>query len=381
MLNENDIKKMLLKVAVAPPAENWIKVAAALDELEADTVLHDQLLSAEVYPPAGIWQQLSRRFDDEQLNETYATRLNNTSVTPPAVIWENIAQQLNDDAIANQLSNTAITPPMLAWDVISKQLDEESDKLLREKILKAEATPPVTCWDFIEQQLGAESGAKVISIGIRLKTVYKLAAAAAVTGIIAWSAYQFLASPTADPQPAIVQNNTPQPQPAIAPAIVKKVEKESAPNTSTSKNKVTAYNRKPAVAKTKPVIRKEQTEPLNINNNIAAIETTPANHSSQALVSYTGIHHNKKTGNTGSQAITENRYLLVLNENGDLIRVSKKLATLKCAKTGDFPTDAVAVLQSRDCENQIKEWQQRLSISTSSAGYIDLDELVKTTEK
>jgi hypothetical protein len=384
MMNENDIKKLLLRVEATPPAESWEKVIATLEEMETDIVLHDQLLEAEVYPPAGIWQQLSKRFDEEQANDAWAAKLNQTEVNPPLPVWENIQQQLEDADFAKQLDLAAVHPPAPVWDAISTQLDVEADTILREKLLQTAVNPPAKSWALIEAQLGAETGAKVISIGSRFNTIYKLAAAAVVTGIIAWGAYQLFATQNGTNRPEFVRNTKPQPntQP-VAPAVTNQEVKEPAANTTKTTVAVQPKKKAGRTASPKPVIRNKITEPLVDDIAVAAI-AEPANHSSQTTVSYNKIHHKPKAGNSTTQAMPENRYLLVLNENGDLIRVSKKLANLKCAKTTDFPTDAVAALQSRDCESQIKQWQQHLATSTivsPAGGYIDMNELLKATEK
>jgi hypothetical protein len=77
---------------------------------------------------------------------------------------------------------------------------------------------------------------------------------------------------------------------------------------------------------------------------------------------------------------SETNYLLVLNDNGDLIRVSKKLSTMDCAQNGDVPVDAITALQAKDCDAQIKKLQQRMATSVIGS-ILDPSTLTNSTDK
>ncbi len=81
-----------------------------------------------------------------------------------------------------------------------------------------------------------------------------------------------------------------------------------------------------------------------------------------------------------STDFSETNYLLVVDEKGDLIRVSKKLSTMDCVKNNEMPVDAVTALQVKDCENKIKKLQQKLATSVLG-GVFDPNTLNADTEK
>jgi hypothetical protein len=81
----------------------------------------------------------------------------------------------------------------------------------------------------------------------------------------------------------------------------------------------------------------------------------------------------------------EGKYLVLLDENGDMVRVSKRLMQMKCVDgmEQEIQVEATAALNSRNCENQIKKWQEKIAQSAvlSARGYFDLQEVIHTTEK
>ncbi len=377
--NDNHIKQLLLNTAVTPPERVWVLVSDALNEKKTDDLLKQNLLSVELTPPDAVWQKMTERFDEENTDRTISLKINEAEIAAPSFIWDAISVELDNEVFVQQLNKAAVTPPFHIWDNISNALDAEADEEIKQKLLTAEVLPPADNWNYIQQQIGTETGAKVISFKSRIAPLYKLAAAAVITGVMAWGGYQLFSTKenTAN-KPAIAQttpevkpektNNTPvtvqQPeQPSVA-AVKPVAKKETA-----KQNKVT--------------VRKQQ-QPIEINVTDVAI-AEPVNHSSETTLTNRAIHHKKNTSSFTGTVIPENQYMLVLNDNGDLIRVSKKIATMKCANgSGEMPVDAVAALQTRNCDDQIKRWQQKIAMSTlvsPSAGYIDMNELILATEK
>jgi hypothetical protein len=57
------------------------------------------------------------------------------------------------------------------------------------------------------------------------------------------------------------------------------------------------------------------------------------------------------------------RYLVYLNDDGELMKVSKKLADMKCLynKNGEISQDALASINNKVCNDLVKSWQEKLS--------------------
>jgi hypothetical protein len=191
--------------------------------------------------------------------------------------------------------------------------------------------------------------------------VYRIAAAAMITGVLAWGAYRLLkndepaASSVTVEQPAL-----PIQKPGTAIADVQTEPQQQTTTVAT-------------VSRTS--IRKRMKAELKLNDAVVYANA----------VSYNNIHHNNQKSVAEKSGFSESEYLVVLNENGELVRVSKKIINMKCANnTGTLPVDATAALQTRDCNEQIKRWQQQMAMSatlSASAGYIDLNEIINTTDE
>jgi RNase P/RNase MRP subunit p29 len=379
--NDTYIKQLLLNAAVIPPEKVWVLVSDSLNELKTDDLLKQSLLSAELTPPDDLWQKMTERFDEETADYSIAAKINQTEIEAPSFIWDAISNELDHELIANKLNEASVAPPFTAWGQIEFALDEEADENIKKKLLNTEAEAPADAWNYIEKQITAGQGAKVIPFARRIAPVYKLAAAAMVTGVLAWGAYQLFSANENTVTPAIVQN-TPEvkvEQNTIVPLPVQ--QPEQAPAVATVKTN----SKQEKVKQNKPAARK-QTLPVAANDNNSIAIAEPVNHNSETILPHRDVvHHKKNTSLFTGSVVPENQYMLVLNDNGDLIRVSKKIATMKCANgSGDIPVDAVAALQTRDCDDQIKRWQQKIAMSTlvsPSAGYIDINELILATEK
>jgi hypothetical protein len=162
-----NIQHKLLHFEIAPPKGVWERIAVELDANEAspkpavETI--DKLISAEINPPAGLWEQISNRLD---LMEAEDAKPSSNTI--------------------NSLFNYEIAPPEGLWKDISGELDVLA---------------------------GKNQSAPVIDMPARrrpLARVYKLAAAAIVTGILLTSALLIWNNRNNNAGPEIVKN-----QPAV----------------------------------------------------------------------------------------------------------------------------------------------------------------------
>ncbi len=297
-MNDNNLQQQLLQTEVTPPQQMWEKIAVVLDEIEADAPLQQKILAAEISAPESAWEEIEQRLTDRFYTE-----------------------QLED----------------------------------------AEAEVPIKVWVAVEEQLNEKQTAKIIPFNRRYAPVYRIAAAAMITGVLAWGAYRLLkndepaASSVAVEAPAL-----PIQKPGTAIADVQTEPQQETTTVAT-------------VSRTG--IRKRIKEELKLNDAVVYADA----------VSYNNIHHKNQKSVSEKSSFSESEYLVVLNENGELVRVSKKIINMKCANnTGTLPVDAAAALQTKDCNEQIKRWQQQMAMSatlSASAGYIDLNEIINTTDQ
>lgn len=339
-MSENNLQQELLNREVQPPSNAWEKIAFALDELEADEPLQKKILEIKL--------------------------------TPPLSAWNEINQRLNENISAQELLQSKVEVPENIWNRINEQLDKAADERIAERLYDASVTAPASAWKTIEAELNNKESAKIIPFQPGYKRLVQYAAAAAITGLLAWGAYQLFNQNNRETNSAIAsadtgnkdsqqqkQTNLIQPE-AIAETEAKNVEKEA--------------------SSTKTKIRKRVKEALQTGEAIVLSDVK--NHSSNSAVSAKTIHHKKPE--TSKSNFSESQYFILLNDNGDLVRVTKRINNLKCVKADDIPVDAAAALNSRDCNDQIKKWQEKMALSTSlatSAGMIDITEVIKTTDR
>ena len=328
-MNDSNLQQLLLQTEVTPPEMVWEKIAVDLDELEADKPLQQQLLQLEEEAPSFIWEQLQPALDDLSIQQ----KINSVEEIVPASAWEQIEQQLNI---------------------------EQNDAYIAATLQSTEVAPPATAWSFIEQSL-EESGAKVISINRNsTKRFYRMAAAAAVVGILAWGGYRLLNNNSAEPSAPIAsvqESATPNvviPVPAQQDSVTEEVQQD--------------------VTSTRVQIKERIKQNLKLNDAVAYIETP--DHSLENYVPYQGIHHQKQLAPQETNGFSESEYYLLLNDDGELVRVSKKITDLKCVAVSGSTTATAQEL--KDCNDQLKRWREKMAMAaafSASAGDIDLNQL------
>lgn len=298
-----------------------------------DHQLQEQLLNAEVSAPAGVWEKINAVIDEDAEDVLIQNKLFTSTVQAPETIWASIESELNwqqqDETVATSLATKELEPPAFIWENLETSLNENTEQLLAEKLVNAEVEAPGTAWAVIEEALHPK--AKVIPLNKRFAPVYRYAAAAVVIGLIAWGAFQLFYQPAQDI--------------AVVPPTV---ETPVTTNDTNTQSSVTIASVDPSTT--------TADESSNLIAYIPPKQRTSRLRTTEEVMS----HENPKTTSTD---FSETNYLLVVDDKGDLIRVSKKLSTMDCVKNSDVPVDAVTALQVKDCENKIKKLQQRLATS------------------
>jgi hypothetical protein len=316
-----------------------------------DEQLQQKLLSAAIPAPAGVWDAIAVWLDEAAGDEAYKSRLNAVEILPADEHWNRIEQELNeqkeDAVLASLLHRAEIAPPSFEWEQLENRLDQAEHETWAQQLQQAAVPPPVVVWSHIEEQLPQQG--KVISIQKTNRQWYRLAAAALITGFLAWGAFQLFSKRT-----------TPDSVAVTVPAV-----------TDQNKTNQEAITEAPA-----PISDVSSSQPSEAKQTVATVAKRKNRFKSATNDQWAA--HEAPVAKTSS--FTETNYLLVLDEKGDLIRVSKKLSTMDCAKNTEVPVDAVTALQLKDCEDKIKRLQQRMA--TAVSGIIpDPGILSATTEK
>ncbi len=316
-----------------------------------DQQFQEQLLLAELPAPTGVWERMLAVLDEDAEDAAHQTELNFSAITPPASVWNSIEEELDewkeDEVLAATINKNSVTAPALLWDSIEAFLDADEDKEFAATLNNTEVKAPADAWTHIENELHPQ--AKIIPISKRYTPFYRMAAAIMV-GFVTWGVFQLL--PKKSTETALTQNKPLQ-------------ENISTPTDTNTKLTEPVI----AVTELKPITPKEET-------NLTA--TYKPKQAKNRIATDVVMHHDKPTKKKTD--FSETNYLLVLNDNGDLIRVSKKLSTMDCAQNGDVPVDAITALQAKDCDAQIKKLQQRMATSVMGS-ILDPSTLTNSTDK
>lgn len=322
-----------------------------------------KLYDLEVNPPQQVWDKLTLALDELQVENSFKKKLLGVNTNPPEGVWEKIENKLeidfSDDRVATKLLNISETPPAEIWNQIDSQLTEETFNQKFSVLKNLEVSPPENYWSKIVAEL--ETEAKVIPIKRSRTFFVRYAAAAVIIGVLAWGSVQLMSGNKTTEKTLVTKEEAKQPVTESALTNTNNLPSEnSTPVTIPEKTpeEIIASN---APAKTK--IRRTGT---SNTVSLASVSTPQTSHtnSEEIIADINSIQKNKPadTANAAADPAAP-RYLVYLNDEGELMKVSKKLADMKCLynKNGDISQDALASINNQVCNDLVKSWQDKLS--------------------
>ena len=342
----------------------------------------------EVTPPATAWEHVAVSLDEINSQKNITEKLYNQEVLAPAGTWSKIADILNlelhETKFRSDVLKLEVQPPSFTWNKIAEQLDTEPQENFSKKIYEYEVAAPSATWENIIAVLDAEqTTAPVIPIRKNYSRLFRIAAAAAIIGFIAWAGFNLLnneKSTTDDNNIAQKDGKTivPVTPPAVdtkqTPSIETKTENNTLAEATTEIALVKANDN--GVKKWKPALKKQQ-------ESIYTFAATESHSGSDDFViaDTKSLHLKNKPVTKTSDNDSEARYLVYLTEQGDIVKLSKKLADMKCiyTKEGNVSQDALAKLDASQCNDQLKYWQEKMANSSlqSSSNLLELIEILK----
>jgi hypothetical protein len=325
-------EKKLYDLEVNPPQQVWDKLTLALDELQVEDSYKKKLLVLNSNPPTGVWEKIEGRLDTEAGENSVAAKLLNISETPPAGIWSQIESQLTEETFNQKFSglkNLEVVPPENNWNKILSTLETE---------------------------------AKVVPFRKTSKQFIRYAAAAVIIGLLAWGSVQLM-SGNRTTENNLAKEEIKQPFIDSNPTITKNLPSENSntESTQTEENPEEIIVSNNTTTKTKA----RRTKALN-SASLASVTAPQTSHtnSEEIIADINSIQKNKpaETGNAVADPAAP-RYLVYLNDEGELMKVSKKLADMKCLydKNGEISQDALASINNKACNDLVKSWQEKLS--------------------
>ena len=352
--------KNIQHLEITPPAGVWINIARELDEMNENKSLSAKLNNIEAEPPSAVWNNIAKQLDELKEQEPLSAKINNIEVQPPSLVWDNISNQLDEmnefENLAEKLNHLEATPPPMAWNNIAASLDEEQqEKNLSEKLYALEIEAPATAWNNISKELDDQHALEVIErklSGLQVNPPaaawgnikkeldrkknnpslvvpmhhrshgwLKYAAAACFIAIISITAFFILNDGGSSPAYTATTNGT-------------------------------------------------------ANNVQQSIPVTPPQGSAQQTLA--GIRTklgNAYTASAEKNIDMQNRYIILMTQDGNIVRMSKKVGNLADCIAGE----------DNSCDDQISTWQKEMAnsdVASSPDNFLDILDIVseKTDE-
>ena len=350
--------------------------------------LKNKMYAYEVNPPVAVWEHIALSLNELALQKNLSKKLYNEEAIPPSTTWDKIADVLDQTFPENKFRDEVLTadvqPPEHTWSNIATQLDEGPQKNLSGKIYEYEVAPPSNTWEKIIAVLDAgHATTPVIPLRKTYNRILRMAAAAAIIGVIAWAGFSLFKKTGNSTDKEIADKDAKIAAPA-APAIKPnqdspaEVIKETIP--PTEENKLIASVNSPTKTNSKKSIKTTTKNHSELFNTLASVE----NHSTSndiAIADINSLHQKNKAATTSADTASEARYLVYITDQGAMVKLSKKLADMKCiyTKEGDINQDALAKLDAAACNDRVKYWQEKVANSSLqiSSNPLELIEILK----
>jgi len=302
------------------------------------------------------------------MSEELKRKLYNYEVDPPELVWSRIVTALDQEINAEfpeKLYDIEVTPPLNAWSKIEKGLEEGSKEQYAAKLYNIEVTPPPGIWNKISTLLNEEKGSSKTHSKGKIIPFVRYAAAACIIGLLAFAAFRLLNQKTGKGPVAVkevlptkdsVLNQTPQ----LVMPLDNNLPKE------------------PALARVETKSRRKNLpEPATYMTQVAA--TFPKAPGSRSVSDFRQASLTGDIPGNCSQISDADPYLMFMNPDGYLIRISKKLAeTLGCVYT-DGNSD-----QYNRCQDQIRKWRDKIAQSPATSSpdnFMDILNVIKSVQE
>lgn len=300
------------------------------------------------------------------MREEVIKKLYDFEADPPGSVWSNINASLEEEMnpeFANKIYDAEIPPPATSWNKIVGALGVNTPDEYQNKLYNIEAEPPPGAWKNISSALD-EKG--------RVLSIVKYAVAASLVGVMAFGAYKLLHQKTKDVV-GIAKAKPPQKNDSTdnQPGIQKNALAETDPALSNNLPKEGKFT--PKASDDGLVKSSRQTGKYIIQTAVPSLATSSASACEFQESSLKG----EIPGNC-SLVSNSDPYLMFMNPNGYLVRISKKLAeTLGCFYTNGNSKEY------RQCQKQIKKWGEKIAqtaTTTSPDNFMNILDVIKSAQ-
>ena len=276
------------------------------------------------------------------------------------------------EEIRNKMYDFSMDPPAGTWGNIASMLEVmEEDQRVSEKINSLSVIPPASAWENIQNQL--EAPILTIQRGRSSFFLRRMAVAAVLTGLIALSVI-FISKNKPSPGIATTEKNNanttgiPTGENGVASAGIASPGQEQINTGQTDGSSISATSASSPVKKYLSGDRLKTSELASSNRSGAEEKLHQVSLSqSEDPALYAAVDNT-------------DRYYNLMDENGNIVRVSKKLVSLDCVlKNGLLvPIDEKDKNNNSDCQEKVKEWYKLMNQSPAINSPLDLLDIIST---
>jgi hypothetical protein len=273
--------------------------------------------------------------------------------------------------LKNKMQQYEVTPSTWMWERIAAAIDDAHlSENFPVKLYEYEQAPPADAWNKISSQLTdtIEEG-KAIALPKRNWNFLKYAAAAVLTGLIAWSAF-ILFHKTKEQNSFAVKTNPVINAPQQTDTANTSVMNNEAKNITTADTKINKSNLATALVRNNSSSLKER----NLNSPVALVSSSADNDRFNLPV---GHLQPAVAVNTDVSLVDGNRYFTMINPDGYIVRISKKISDIICCLYNS-PSDV-----NSPCKEQVDKWREKVAkapINGTPGSFMDIVDFINCIE-
>jgi hypothetical protein len=273
--------------------------------------------------------------------------------------------------LKNKMQQYEVTPSTGMWERIAVAIDDAHlSENFPVKLYEYEQAPPADAWNKIASQLANTiDDSKTIPLIKRNWNFLKYAAAAVLTGLIAWSAFTLFHKTKEQNSFAVKTNpaiNSPQQTDTTNTSVIN----SEAKNIAAADTKTNESNLATALTRNNSSSLKER----KLNSPVALVSSS-ADHDRYDLP--VGHLQPAIAINTDVSLVDGNRYFTMINPDGYIVRISKKISDIICCLYNS-PSDV-----NSPCKEQVEKWREKVAkapINGTPGSFMDIVDFINCIE-
>lgn len=310
------------------------------------------------------------------MSEDLKKKMHDFEVNPPAMVWDKLAAELNEipAALGQKINAIQVAPPAGMWDKITSSIDEEATLQFPSKLAAMEVAPPTTAWKNISTTLHEND--QQSSPG-RVIPFFRYAVAASVVLALAFGAYRLFFNHSAVPESVVLNEEQKNETPVIKNDTAPSQSNDQVDTTKT----IIPSNNLPKEDLAVTTGQHHQNTKIVQRQQAAAYMNQLVNTSKVATVSNFNFENVNLKGNIPANNFyvnnsNENRYLIFVNPDGKLVKISKKLAEQLGCIYGSG--------NDQQCLDKVKQWKDKIAqapVSASTDNFMDIINMLKSLQE